>query len=106
MPPAWLPALLARLDAIDARLGRLEETAGGILVGWDAIARLVAKRPRTLRTYRAFGFPVVRWGSRVYSSVPLISEWLVRTERRRLDGSLPAYSQRRHHHTASRGRTA
>jgi hypothetical protein len=106
MPPAWLPGLLARLDSIDGRLARLEETAGGLLVGWDAIARLCAKRPRTLRTYRAFGFPVVRWGSRVYSSVPLISEWLVKIEGRRLSGSLPPYNQRPPRPTRIRGGTA
>jgi hypothetical protein len=106
MPPAWLPSVLARLDALDGRLAKLEETAGGLLVGWAAIARVCGKCPRTLRTYRRFGFPAVRWGGKVYSSVPLVSEWLVKIEGRRLSGSLPPYNRRPPRPTRMTGRTA
>ena len=52
--------------------------SSGLLVGWDAIANHVKKRPRTLRRYRQLmAFPVFRFGRHVCTDPALIRCWLL-----------------------------
>jgi hypothetical protein len=87
------PEVLAALTRIETRLSQLEANAG-FLIGWDAMARVCGKSPRTLRDYRRWGFPALRWGSKLYSSVPLIQTWLLTVDLKRATGGLPPYRQR------------
>jgi hypothetical protein len=63
--------------------------SSGLLVGWNAIADHVKKRPRTLRRYRQLmAFPVFRFGRHVCSDPALIRCWLlvIAEEKRRSRG--------------------
>jgi hypothetical protein len=86
--------VLAALARIETRLSQLEAASGAFLIGWDAMARACGKSPRTLRDYRKWGFPALRWGSKLYSSVPLIQNWLLTIDLKRATGGLPPYRQR------------
>ncbi len=89
-----LSAHLARVEAKLDRLTTLTEQSFNqhrasqadsrlFLVGWQAIAAAVRLQPRTLRTYRRYGFPVFRWGRHVVTTLHMIELWLVDRERKK-----------------------
>jgi hypothetical protein len=94
--PSPPPDLEGRLERIEARLDQIHDAvrrSNGLLIGWEAISAACGKRPRTLRTYLKYGFPVYRFGARVASSVPLIGAWLTEVDLDRMNGRRPTWKQ-------------
>jgi len=78
---------LARVTALLRRIAT--DKSPRMLAGWSEIADYCGKSRRTLQRYqRSCGLPVFRWGSRNYTSAPLLDDWLMsydRARRRRKD---------------------
>lgn len=65
-------------EKLDQEIKATLYASSGLLVGWEAIANHVKKRPRTLRRYRQLmDFPVFRFGRHVCTDPALIRCWLL-----------------------------
>jgi len=85
-----LDRLEVQLTQVTALLRRIvTDKSPRMLAGWSEIAAYCGKSRRTLQRYqRSCGLPVFRWGSRNYTSAPLLDDWLMsydRARRRRND---------------------
>jgi len=80
-----LERLEVQLTQVMALLRRIAtDKSPRMLAGWSEIADYCGKSRRTLQRYqRSCGLPVFRWGSRNYTSAPLLDDWLMSYDRAR-----------------------
>jgi len=80
-----LERLEVQLTQVTALLRRIvTDKSPRMLAGWSEIANYCGKSRRTLQRYqRSCGLPVFRWGSRNYTSAPLLDDWLMSYDRSR-----------------------
>ena len=58
-------------------------SGGQLLGGWAEIAACMGRPIRTMQFMESkYGFPVFRRGRRVWSSIPVITEWITTTSNR------------------------